>query len=88
MSEVAAHLTDHVLPHVPARQWVLSVPKRLRPYLHHDVRVAGAPDLAPRDSHDAPALVAVIVELPLAAGVTVLFETVATSPSDELQATG
>ena len=41
MCEVAAHLTDHVLPHVPARQWVLSVPKRLRPYLHHDVRVAG-----------------------------------------------
>ena len=42
MCEVAAHLTDHVLPHVPARQWVLSVPKRLRPYLHHDVCVAGA----------------------------------------------
>jgi hypothetical protein len=41
MCEVAAHLTDHVLPHVPARQWVMSVPKRLRPYLHHDVRVAG-----------------------------------------------
>jgi hypothetical protein len=29
MCEVAAHLTDHVLPHVPTRQWVLSVPKRL-----------------------------------------------------------
>ena len=42
MYEVAAHLTDRVLPHVPTRQWVLSVPKRLRPYLHHDVRVAGA----------------------------------------------
>jgi hypothetical protein len=42
MCEVAAHLTDQVLPHVPARQWVLSVPKRLRPYLRHDVRVAGA----------------------------------------------
>jgi hypothetical protein len=42
MCEVAAHLTDLVLPHLPARQWVLSVPKRLRPYLHHDVRVAGA----------------------------------------------
>ena len=41
MCEVAAHLADHVLPHVPTRQWVLSVPKRLRPYLHHDVRVAG-----------------------------------------------
>ena len=42
MCEVADHLTDHVLPHVPIRQWVLSVPKRLRPYLHHDMRVAGA----------------------------------------------
>jgi hypothetical protein len=42
MCEVAAHLTDHVLPHVSARQWVLSVPKCLRPHLHHDVRVAGA----------------------------------------------
>ena len=42
MCEVAARLTDHVLPHVPARQWVLSVPRRLRPYLHHDMRVAGA----------------------------------------------
>lgn len=42
MAEVAAHLTDHVLPHVPTRQWVLSVPKRLRPYLHHDTEVASA----------------------------------------------
>ena len=41
MCSVAAHLTDHVLPYVPARQWVMSVPKRLRPYLYHDVRVAG-----------------------------------------------
>jgi hypothetical protein len=42
MCEVAAHLTDHVLPQLPLRQWVLSVPKRLRPYLQHDTRVAGA----------------------------------------------
>jgi hypothetical protein len=41
-AELAAHLTDHVLPHLPVRQWVLSVPKRLRPYLHHDPEVAGA----------------------------------------------
>ena len=33
MAEVAAHITDHVLPHLPVRQWVLSVPKRLRPFL-------------------------------------------------------
>ncbi len=42
MAELAAHLTDHVLPHLAARQWVLSVPKRLRPFLHHNSDVAGA----------------------------------------------
>jgi hypothetical protein len=42
MAEVAAHLTDHVLPHLPVRQWVLSLPKRLRPYLHHNPEVASA----------------------------------------------
>ena len=30
MAETAAHLTDHVFPRLPVRQWVLSVPKRLR----------------------------------------------------------
>ena len=30
MVETAAHLTDEVLPRVPYRQWVLSVPKRIR----------------------------------------------------------
>ena len=42
MAEVAAHLTDEVLPHLPVRQWVLSLPKRLRPYLHHNPELAGA----------------------------------------------
>jgi hypothetical protein len=36
MVEVAAHLNDHVLPPLPIRQWVLSVPKRIRPFFHHD----------------------------------------------------
>ena len=27
MVETAAHLTDHVFPRLPVRQWVLSVPK-------------------------------------------------------------
>jgi len=36
MAETAAHLADHVLPRVPVRQWVLSVPKRLRYHLQHD----------------------------------------------------
>ncbi len=30
MVETAAHLADHVIPRLPVRQWVLSVPKRLR----------------------------------------------------------
>ncbi|MBA3591953.1 MAG: transposase zinc-binding domain-containing protein [Methylibium sp.] len=28
MSQTAAHLIDHVIPHVPVRQWVLSPPSR------------------------------------------------------------
>jgi hypothetical protein len=42
MMQVAAHLTDHVLPPLPVRQWVLSLPKRIRPFLPHDPRLAGA----------------------------------------------
>ena len=42
MAEVAAHLTDEVVPYLPVRQWVLSVPKRLRPFLHQTPEVAGA----------------------------------------------
>jgi hypothetical protein len=30
MPQTAAHLVDHVIPPVPVRQWVISVPKRLR----------------------------------------------------------
>jgi len=36
MAEAAAHLTDLVFPRLPVRQWVLSVPKRLRYYLQRD----------------------------------------------------
>ena len=42
MAETAAHLVDHVFPRVPVRQWVLSLPKRLRLYLHYDPTLAGA----------------------------------------------
>jgi len=45
MAETAAHLVDHVLPPVAMRQWVLSVPKRLRWHLHHQ---PGALDTALR----------------------------------------
>ena len=40
MAERAAHLVDHVLPpRVPVRQWVLSVPHRLRYRLAYDHRL-------------------------------------------------
>ena len=32
----AAHLTDHVFPRLSVRQWVLSVPKRLRYFKQRD----------------------------------------------------
>jgi len=40
--ETAAHLTDHVLPVLPVRQWVLAVPKRLRYFLQRDANLQGA----------------------------------------------
>jgi hypothetical protein len=36
MSETAAQLVDHVLPHVPVRQWVLSLPHFLRYRVAYD----------------------------------------------------
>ena len=51
MVETAAHLTDHVMPRLPVRQWVLSVPKCLRYYLQSDPAVqtlAQLPQLAGR----------------------------------------
>ena len=42
MVEVAAHLNDEVLPPLPVRQWVLSLPERLRPFLPSDAALAGA----------------------------------------------
>ena len=36
MVETAAHLSDHVFPRLPVRQWVLSVPKRLRYFMQRD----------------------------------------------------
>jgi hypothetical protein len=36
MVETAAHLVDHILPRLPVRQWVLSLPKRLRYHLQRD----------------------------------------------------
>ena len=42
MAEASAHLCDRVLPRLPVRQWVLSVPKRVRYYLQHDKGVLNA----------------------------------------------
>jgi hypothetical protein len=42
MVATAAHLTDHLLPPLPVRQWVLAVPKRLRYFLHRDADLQGA----------------------------------------------
>lgn len=36
VTQTAAHLVDHVFPHLPVRQWVLSVPKRLRYFIRGD----------------------------------------------------
>ena len=42
MAETAAHLVDHVFPPLPVRQWVLSVPKRLRWYLEREPKAVTA----------------------------------------------
>jgi hypothetical protein len=36
MTETAARLVDHVIPHVPVRQWVLTVPHRFRYRIGYD----------------------------------------------------
>jgi hypothetical protein len=42
MAASAAHLIDHVFPTLPVRQWVLSVPKRLRWYRGREPRAISA----------------------------------------------
>jgi hypothetical protein len=42
MSDTAAHLVDRVLPHVPVRQWVLSLPIQIRPMLAYDAALSRA----------------------------------------------
>ena len=42
MAQTAAHLADHVIPPVPMRQWVISVPKRLRGCLADRPRAVAA----------------------------------------------
>ncbi|NBX30220.1 hypothetical protein EBR04_07260 [bacterium] len=42
MAQTAAHLADHVIPPVPVRQWVISVPERLRGFLADRPRAVAA----------------------------------------------
>ena len=64
MSQTAAHLVDHVIPHVPVRQWVLSLPILLC------VLLATQPELV----SDAPPGVCTVVsaELPTSKLATAL----------------
>jgi hypothetical protein len=41
MHDVAFHLTDHVLPRVPYRQWVITFPRRIRFLLARDRKLLG-----------------------------------------------
>ena len=50
MVATAAHLTDHVLPPLPVRQWVLAVPKRRRYFLQRDTDQGAALRLFLRDA--------------------------------------
>ena len=51
MTERAAHLVDHVFPEVPVRQWVLSLPNRLRYVLAWDHELCRVVQRSPfRDS--------------------------------------
>jgi hypothetical protein len=42
MAETGAHLVGHVIPPLALRQWVLSVPKRLRWYLEREPQALSA----------------------------------------------
>jgi len=41
MVQVSSRLVDEVFPMLPVRQWVLSLPKRLRFFLHRDAQLTG-----------------------------------------------
>jgi hypothetical protein len=42
MSDSAAHLVDEVLPKVPVRQWVCSLPWQLRYAMGYDAKLCSA----------------------------------------------
>jgi len=47
MAQTAARLADHAIPPVPVRQWVISVPKRLRGMLADRPNAVAALDPSP-----------------------------------------
>ena len=53
MTESVARLVDHVLPHVPVRQWVLSLPYRLRYLLAWESRPVPRPARLPTPARPA-----------------------------------
>jgi hypothetical protein len=55
MAETAAHLVDHVFPPLPVRQWVLSVPKRLRWYLEREPKAVTIVYRLPKPQRDGRA---------------------------------
>jgi hypothetical protein len=48
MHDTAAHLVDRVIPHVPVRQWVLSLPRWARFLLARDPQSPSSSALAGR----------------------------------------
>jgi hypothetical protein len=48
MAQTASHLVDQVFPPLPVRQWVLSVPNRLRWYLEREPKAVTAVLQLPR----------------------------------------
>jgi hypothetical protein len=61
MAETAAHLVGHVFPRLPVRQWVFSLPKRLR-YLRPR-RARQGHSLALASLHPDPALIGPVLRI-------------------------
>ena len=57
MAQTAAHLADHVIPPVSVRQWVISVPKRLRGMLADRPRAVAALTKISLSASRAPAAI-------------------------------
>ena len=72
MVEKAAHLTDHVYLRLPVRQWVLSVPKRLRYFIQRDGAVLNTALVPPPRTHQHRYFGVLAPNSPLRAAVTAM----------------